>query len=244
MTISKSIDKSIDPKNEVDQNSKSTLPDWKNEMDDVRASIANVAYKSKDPSGRLTPQELKNLFLTGKLSANQLIRELKLYNNITADFVLRDGKKDLSQVVNYNNASKGVASESAQTKSQEDLDKSRPKDLRSARKEADQEDDPQRKREAEKHEKKVVEQKRQDNIIETDIFTKVQYGQKNSHLWREIKREEDLKELENNIEEEQELDESHVKAKLKARMKAKIKSSEKLALKKKKEVSGPKKASR
>jgi phage protein D len=159
------------------------------------------AREARIREGTNSPVELMKLYFSGKLSAEQLAFELKIYNSVAADTLIRQGKhattkavdfKD-TRVADYGDQKKGRAEHDPE-KMKEEHDKHAPtaKTAGGAKAQAAYSKDDNKKHEAERTEKQLKQREQQNIVLQTTIFNKTQEEQSSAQHWRDIKHKEDL----------------------------------------------------
>lgn len=147
----------------------------------------------------LDPQTLKTMFLLGKLTTAQLAHEMKKYNDVAADSLIKEGKNkgNVTSVIEYrevhraNPANPGADMHHGDS---ENRQSGAPKNAREAKQEAGNSDDPKKKRELEKQEQKLKSDESLTTQRRLSNFTDAQTEQKNRHAEVEMERlkEQDL----------------------------------------------------
>ena len=187
--------------NEAEAATGSRLPGCKSGVDSLRAEISG---KSSMPAQRLNPEELKKLYLTGKLSMNQLAYELRSYNSNTADWIMREAKRSSAQVMDYRGAPDAKAANSTISSNDGEY-AGTPRNAAEAGKQARDTDDPEKKRQAEKSEVRFKKLDALDLVTRVNIFNEQQQQeQKASQLMNDAKRKAEREDLEEGLNEERE----------------------------------------
>lgn len=140
------------------------------------------------------PQTLMKMFLLGKLTQGQLSHELKKFNDVQADSIIKDGKENVTKVIDYRQVGRAsIANPGGDLKHNDEHQKHAPppKNAREAKKEAKDTDDPKKKKEVERQEQKLKTQESLTTLRRLNNFTEAQIEQKNQHATRELKRREE-----------------------------------------------------
>ena len=183
---------------EAETSSTNKLPNCKTGVDDVRAQIAGK--QSTAAQGR-TPEELKKLYLAGKISMNQLAYEIRVHNSNTADWLMKDSRRNMSQTVDFRAAPEAkVTNPGAAPSNDSEKSNVTSHNASDAKRQARETDDPEKKRQAQKEETRLKQDEAQKQVIQISIYNERQREQKLTHIQRE-----DLR-----LREEEELDQSLV----------------------------------
>lgn len=163
--------------------------------DAIREALAKD--KKSDPSPTtdtpLDPETLKKMFLTGKLTQGQLAHELKRYNDVTADSIIKEGKHASTSVVDYKDVARAnIANPGSDLRPEEDRFEKKPQNKQEAKEQARDTDDPEKKQELEKVEQQQKQIEAQKAVIITVTDLQNQRAQLHAHLTRDqhIKKEE------------------------------------------------------
>lgn len=153
-----------------------------------RQAIQKEVSRNEDPSkieiiaGQTTldPNTLKKMFLLGKLTQGQLAHELKKYNDVVADTIIKHGKQDKNQVIDYKTIARAsVSNPGADLKSpQDDKSGSSAKTSKDAKKEEHSADNESKKKEIQKKEQKLKSEESQTQQRQLTQFTDAQKDQK------------------------------------------------------------------
>jgi hypothetical protein len=166
------------------------------DKNDLRESLkADSNQIIPGQSATLDPHTLKQMYLLGKLTQGQLAHELKKYNDVVADAIIKEGKHSQVQTIDYREVGRAsVSNPGADFKPDSEnkfSNNSNPKDAKSAKKEANQTDDTSKKRELEKKEVKLKNDQNLSQIRRLNNFNDAQIEQKNQHATRELKKREE-----------------------------------------------------
>lgn len=147
---------------------------------------------------RLNPQQLMKMYMLGKLTMGQLAFELRKVNTVTADNIIKDGKKDFTKAIDYKHVARAsVSNPGSDLAPQHDEQHSgTPKNAKEAKKEAGDTDNDKKKKELEKQEQKLKEKESLQQTRITMTFVKNQDEQKAGQLALDDKKKRDEKEEE------------------------------------------------
>ena len=171
--------------------SSSTIVDKNDLRESLKADNSQIMPRQNTT---LDPHTLKQMYLLGKLTQGQLAHELKKYNDVVADAIIKEGKHSQVQTIDYREVGRAsVSNPGADFKPDAEnklSNNSNPKDPKSAKKEANQTDDSSKKRELEKKEVKLKNDQNLSQIRRLNNFNDAQIEQKNQHATREHKKRE------------------------------------------------------
>lgn len=158
------------------------------DKDAVREGIAR--NRKVDPAettdSPLDPETLKKMFLTGKLTQGQLAHELKKYNDVVADTIIKEGKHAKASIVDYKDVARAnIANPGADLKPEETRFEHRAQTKDEARKQVRDSDDPEKKKELQKQEQKQKQIESQKTVTQAINYMDRQREQTNSHLLRD-----------------------------------------------------------
>jgi hypothetical protein len=147
----------------------------------------------------LDPHTLKQMFLLGKITQGQLAHELKKYNDVVADVIIKEGKHSQVQSIDYREVGRAsIANPGGDLKPNAEgthAHQAAPKDAKSAKQAANKTDDPSKKREFEKKEEKLKNDQNLTQMRRLNNFNDAQIEQKNQHADREAKKIKEEKEI-------------------------------------------------
>ena len=200
------------------------LPDRKETVESARAELAT---KTQELRPRLKPDELKSLYLAGRISMNQLAYELRVYNSNTADWIMRESKRNAAQTIDYRAAPEAKTGTQAGSASNDETnDSAQPVSSRDANKQAREKSDPEAKRKAEREAERLKKNEDHDRIVQINIITEQQSEQKKSELLGVLRREQEEENREESREEEQEREaRSEVKNKTRQKLRERVQRS-------------------
>ena len=168
------------------------LPGAGNKLDAIRAQRdpSPTAAQEQPQSSWGEQQRLMALYLTGKLSAQQLAFKMRVHNSLAADRFLKDARRDATKAVDVREVPKTTAAPgNAQSKDEASV---APRNARDAKRMAKDTDDEHVKRKAEREEKQLAAAERQQTVNIINLFDRESRDLKSAHQWREMQREEQL----------------------------------------------------
>lgn len=142
----------------------------------------------------LDPQTLTKMFLLGKLTQGQLSHELKKFNDVQADSIIKEGKENTTKVIDYREVGRASISNPGADLKHDDNGKHQappPKDAKEAKREAKDTDDHKKKKDLEKQEQKLKVDESLTTLRKLTNFTDAQTEQKNAHAAQVGKRREE-----------------------------------------------------
>lgn len=192
------------PDNVSDQNTSGKLPEVR--IDSVREELKRTVTETTSADSieivagetRLNPEQLMKMYMLGKLTTGQLAFELRKYNDVVADTIIKDGKQNFTKVIDYKGVSRASVSNPGAdlTPSKDDQQTAAPKDAKDAKKEAGDTDNDKKKQELEKKETDLKAKESLQQVRVLNAFTKTQDEQKAAHLDRDLKKKTEEKEEE------------------------------------------------
>lgn len=184
------------------------LPHTGNKLDTIREQVGKSAAPSAadEQVGASWGEahRLMALYLSGKLSTGQLAFRLKAHNSVQGDTWIKQGKHDTTKPIEFRDMPRAsMANPGSDLRPQSDQDQRQHSAYsKDAKSQADRTDDEHKKQEIQKEQKRLEQNEQQQlAIIISTLFEQQAQEVKNSHNWREIQRQEKLKEEEQIIEE-------------------------------------------
>lgn len=150
---------------------------------------------------RHNPEQLMKMYLTGKLTQGQLAHELKKYNDVVADTIIKESKEHKNTVIDYREVARAnIANPGADLRPEQQHEAPHASTAKEAKKNADQSDNKRVKKEAEKQEDKLKAQEQHTRLIQQVNQQRQENEQKSSHIEREIDRDKKEQEASEDFE--------------------------------------------
>ena len=193
-----SVDAALNTNRSAEQTRDNLQADIRKEIKSAqRKSISADSVQIIPGETVLDPATLKKMFLLGRLTQSQLAHELKKYNYVEADSIIKDGKKNFTAASDFREVGRGSVSnpggDMRPDQENQSMTKEAPKNAKDAKKVAGSTDNEKLKKELEKKEVKLKQQEQTITNRRLNQFTEMQVEQKNQHASVNLqKRKEEL----------------------------------------------------
>jgi len=170
------------------------LPNSQNKLESIREQLGKSATNSQaqeaQGSSAGEAHRLMALYLSGKLSAQQLGFKLRVHNSVVAETLIKQSKQDATKALDMREVPRANMANPGAGPNADSRDRPAPKTAAEAKAQARDCEDESKKQKLERQQKKIEQQQQQRVINISNLFEREAQDIKGAHQWRELQRKE------------------------------------------------------
>ncbi|NMC62400.1 MAG: hypothetical protein GYA55_04460 [SAR324 cluster bacterium] len=176
------------------QPSSSVLPNSQNKLESIREQMGKPPLSSQNQgtqgSSAGEAHRLMALYLTGKLSAQQLAFKLRVHNSVVAETLIKQSKQDATKALDLREVPRANMANPGAGPNADSRDRPAPKTAAEAKAQARDCQDESKRQKLERQQKRIEQQQQQLVINISNFFEREAQDIKGAHQCREMQRKE------------------------------------------------------